>query len=131
MAGAGRTTLAGVAIGIGGVVLGLIVSLFTAGAGLFSDGPGPLGRFYVVAIGAGLLFLLGLVGGFAAPVHWRTWGVALGVPVIPVVLLFGEFGGRSDWIGWVLLGVSFVLSFVAASLFGSWMGAAVKKRPRV
>ena len=123
-----RTTqvIGTIAVALAALLIGLAVSFFTAGAGLFSDGPGPLSRFYVVAMGAGAFFVLGLLGAIAIPSRWRTWGIWLGIGVVPVTLVFGEFSGRPDWLGWAILGASFVVSFLAASLFGSWLGARIR-----
>lgn len=116
------------ALAVVSFAFGLGVSLFTAGVALFADGGGPFTRLYIVGIGAAALFVLGLVAALLVPSRWRTSGIWLGVPVVPVVMFFAEVGGRPDWLQWSLLIGLFVVSFVAASLLGAWFGVRLRGR---
>ena len=129
-AGAGAV-LATIGVAVAASAVGLFVAFFTAGVGLFSDGGGPASRYYIAGMGAAVLFALGFLGGLLVPSRWRTLGIWLGVPVVPVVLFFQEIGGRPDWLAWLALTVVFVLSFIAASLLGAWFGARVRLKSRM
>ena len=121
MLGEGR--LARVIACVAAFVLGIGISLFTAGPALFSDGS--FGQRPPILAASVLGFLaIGVAVGMIAPGAWRPAGITLAVSALPAVLLFGR-----DVIGQpalLLLAMAFAIGDAAAGLFGSWAGARLR-----
>ena len=109
------------------LVLGVFVSLFSAGVALFADGSFSE-RPPVLAVSVAVFLVLGLILGTLAPAAWKPVAICLGISAVPVVLFFGW-----DTIGQVpmmLLGFGFMTGDAAAGAFGAWQGARLQARSR-
>lgn len=108
-------------------VLGLALSLFTAGPALFADGsfserpPVPVASVVAFAV-------LGASIGFVAPGAWKPAAVCLALSAVPVVVFYGR-----DLVGqalMMLLAAGFALGDAAAGVFGVWAGARARRGRR-
>jgi len=120
------TSRAGTALAcFAAVVLGGVVSLFSAGIALFGDGS--FSERPPIMVGSMVAFLvLGLAVGLIAPRAWKPAAVCLGLSAIPVVVLFG-WGSRGET-PMALLAAGFILGDAAAGIFGCWVGAELRAR---
>lgn len=108
-------------------VLGLTVSLFTAGPALFADGSFRE-RPPVLAVSTIAFLVLGVAIGFAAPGAWKPVAICLALSAVPVVVFLGR-----DVVGqprMMVLAAGFVLGDAAAGVFGVWVGERMRARPR-
>ena len=108
-------------------VLGVVISLFTAGPALFADGSFRERPPVLVASIVAFLVLGAALGAFA-PGVWKPAAVSLALSAVPVVLFFGL-----DQVGqlpMMVLAAGFVLGDAAAGVLGAWVGARYRSRAR-
>jgi hypothetical protein len=105
------------------LVVGVFVSLFTAGPALFADGPFDQ-RVPVLAFSAAGFALLGLAIGLSVPGAWKPAAICLALSALPIVVFFGR--DTVSQLPMAALSIGFALSDAAAGVFGVWGGARIR-----
>jgi hypothetical protein len=105
------------------LIVGVFISLFTAGPALFADGPFGQ-RPIVLGVSAVAFALVGLVIGLSAPGAWKPAAVCLAFSALPVVAFFGR--DTASQLPMAMLSIGFALGDSAAGVFGVWGGARIR-----
>ena len=112
-----------VTAGLAGVFAGGAVAFFGAGPALFADGEFSA-RVAVFAVTAALYLILGAGLGALSPATWKWSGIALALPLLPVVVLFGDDAWSNARLAVLTLG--FLVGDSAAALGGALIGARLR-----
>ena len=107
------------------LVLGVLVSLFSAGPALFADGAFSQ-RLWTLSASVVAFFIVGGGVGLLAPRVWKPASVSLAVSAVPMPVFFG-FDNLGQ-VPMVLLAAGFILGDAAAGMFGAWAGAHLRAR---
>lgn len=109
-----------VAVCLSALVLGGVVSFFTAGPALFADGP-YIERVMALVLSIAAFALLGVVLGVVVPVAWRAAALYAWMPHLLVLAFFGREALESVPVTVLLVG--FTVGDLASVLAGALLGA--------